>query len=540
MKPRIHTPRSHGWTGEGDRPTFGPQAAAVSDALGLPFTPWQQFVADVALEYELDDVQIMHGGVVIYTLQVPRLIYREVRLWVPRQSGKTVLLLAVMVWRCMFAADEFYPDDGRDGAPDFAGRRAQWVTFFSTHGQHAKHKFEDEFTPLLEDCAVLAGEFVPRNQNGHEAFMWANNALLQLGSGSEKAGHGDPLDMVCADEFFAQVDNRIEDAARPTGQTRRSPQLWFVSTFGNDDEDARSNISGPLWVKVEDSRERCRTGAHGTVASFEYSAADYDDPDTMDYGDEQMWIDTMPGLQVNGGIIPISAIRADYDAACSAGGTTTLSSFKRGYLNLRPKRGKEPPPPLVTAAQWADIVDEESELRRGAKGLGLGIDIEIDNEGCALVVCGDRGGDVRHLENVRSEQATVATLIDEVARLLVREPIKAVGVHAAGATANVMVELEEVCKRARVELIKLVGREWYAACESMRSGTVEQTISNNGSRALQGAVSAAIKKPHGDLWEWERAYPAAQIAPLKAATAALRAYETVTIRKKKSAYEEDT
>lgn len=505
--------------------------AAVADALGLPFTPWQQYVADVALEYELLDLQVMHSGVVIDTVKVPQLLYREVRLWVPRQSGKTVLLLALMVWRCMFGADEWYPDLA------FNGRRAQWVTFWSTSGQHAKHKFVDEFQPILARCEALQGEYVPRDQNGHEAFIWSNEALFQLGTSAKGSGHGDPLDLVCADEFFAQTDDRIEDAARATGITRRSPQLWFVSTFGGEDEEARSTISEPLWRKVDDGRERCRLHLHAPVATFEYSAADEDEPDTMDYGDPRLWIACMPGLQVNGGIIPLSAIEADYESMK----LTKLDVFKRSYLNLRPKSGKVAPPPLISPAQWADIVDEESELRRGAKGLGLGVDIELDGTACALVIAGDRGGQVRHLERVRSD-AEVSALMAEVASLLVQHPIKAVGVHAAGPMANLMVELEEVCKRARVKLLKLTGREWFAACESIRRGVVDQSISNNGSRSMAAAVNNGTRMIHGDLWEWDRATPSAKIAPLKAATAALRAYETVTVRSRRSAYadEEDT
>jgi hypothetical protein len=46
--PKFGTPRNL------DRPTFGGRAAEVAKALGKPFMPWQQHVADVALEYDPD------------------------------------------------------------------------------------------------------------------------------------------------------------------------------------------------------------------------------------------------------------------------------------------------------------------------------------------------------------------------------------------------------------------------------------------------------------------------------------------------------
>ena len=48
--------------------------------------PWQRHVADIA--YELDE-------------ETGRLAYREVRLTVPRQSGKTTLMLAAMMATCL-------------------------------------------------------------------------------------------------------------------------------------------------------------------------------------------------------------------------------------------------------------------------------------------------------------------------------------------------------------------------------------------------------------------------------------------------------
>src|SRR5215217_7263151 len=78
--PRWASPRSP------DRQTLGPRVAEVADLLGTPLMPWQRHVADVALELDPE---------------TGLLAYREVILTVPRQSGKTTLLLAVMTHRAL-------------------------------------------------------------------------------------------------------------------------------------------------------------------------------------------------------------------------------------------------------------------------------------------------------------------------------------------------------------------------------------------------------------------------------------------------------
>src|SRR5262245_7346570 len=86
-EPRWATPRSP------QRRTLGPQVAAVAARLGTPLMPWQRLVADVGLE-------LLEDG---------RPAYREVIVPVPRQSGKTSLILAVEVQRAVGWAPAFGP-----------------------------------------------------------------------------------------------------------------------------------------------------------------------------------------------------------------------------------------------------------------------------------------------------------------------------------------------------------------------------------------------------------------------------------------------
>jgi hypothetical protein len=66
------------------RASFGRKVAEVASALGLELLPWQRQVVDVALEH-------VRG----------QLVYRDVVVSVPRQAGKSVLLLTVIVHRLL-------------------------------------------------------------------------------------------------------------------------------------------------------------------------------------------------------------------------------------------------------------------------------------------------------------------------------------------------------------------------------------------------------------------------------------------------------
>jgi phage terminase large subunit-like protein len=510
LYPRLGTPRDYSYL------TYGGQVDAIAKALGYSLFPWQRHIVDVALEYKLDE----DGRPVFH--------YREVRLWVPRQSGKTILMMALMTWRCIVMSETL-------------GKK-QNVKFFSTTGLHAKQKWGDEHVPILED-SILKGQFEVRRSPGLEGFLWDNGSQWSIGASTEKSGHGDSLDMVIADEFFSQEDDRIEEGARPTMITREDPQIWFVSTFGSADP-TKEHRSGPLWEKVDDSRERCRENDHGSVASFEYSAADFDDYEkaSIDYGNHLLWLKTMPGLAENGGLkfYNLQTVQQEYESM-------KLHAFKRAYLNLRAPRGAKKKPALIKPKEWDRLLTDASSFRRKSK-LFLGLDVERDNSRSSIVIAGPnvmiRDPETRepihqHLELVSDEEGS-DWIVDEVARLILRHDISAVALDAGGPAARLLPDLEPVCKRSRVEIKKYSGKSYQAACEAFRVAAVGATIRNNGQHTLAEAVDQGIRRDVSDLWVWDRKSPLSFIAPLIAATVAHRAaQEGAAGGSRQSAYEEE-
>src|SRR5690606_10800060 len=116
-----------------------------------------------------------------------------------------------------------------------------------------------------------------------------------ISANTEKAAHGETLDMGVIDEAFAQEDNRLEQAFKPAMITRDQPQLWYLSTAGT--------------VKSTLLRQKVDTGRQVTLAQAELANADVETTDELracyfewsappeiDPGDPATWWSCMPAL----------------------------------------------------------------------------------------------------------------------------------------------------------------------------------------------------------------------------------------------------
>src|SRR5437588_143676 len=352
--PRWTTPRT-------DRPTLGPKVAKIAELIGSPLMPWQRHVADVALEVDPD---------------TGLLVYREVVLTVPRQSGKTLLLLCAMVHR----------------AQGF-GRR-QRILYTAQTRNDARRKWEDEHVEVL-NRSPLKPLFKVRKSNGSEAIHWRNGSMHGITSSTEKAGHGETLDMGVIDEAFAQEDSRLEQGLRPTMITRAQPQLLVVSTAGT-----RKSVY--LRGKVDAGRTRADLGLTDSVAYFEWSA-----PPDADPGSVETWRACMPALCPTGlpcrcdpngrwrHTIDEGAIRANFEGM-------SLSEFRRAFLNQWPDDAPEEWL-VIPRAAWEAQLDPASEA---ADPVAFAIDANPERSAAAILMAGERPGGGRHVETVEHRPGT--------------------------------------------------------------------------------------------------------------------------------------
>lgn len=269
-EPRWATPRTR-------RRTLGPQVTTSAKRIGLDLLPWQRQVVNAGLE--------QHRG---------RPAYRDVVVSVPRQSGKSTLTLALIVWQMT----------------EYPGSR---VLYGAQTRVAARQKMLETWWPRLAGSPLAADVKLFRGF-GNETITHANGSVLGLLSANESAGHGETTDLVIVDEAWVHADSRVEQAVRPTMATRPRAQIWTVSTAGTPKS---------VWFrgKLDAGRAAAEMGVGDGVACFEWSA-----PDGANPADPVTWRRTMPALNT---LTDERTVAADL---ASMG----VTEFKRAYLNIWP------------------------------------------------------------------------------------------------------------------------------------------------------------------------------------------------------------
>lgn len=425
--------------------------AAIATKLGTPLMPWQRQVVDTALEFDPATGLLVH---------------REVVVTVPRQAGKTTLLLSVMTWRAL-----------------------QWqnqrIVYTAQTAQDARHKWRDEHVPMLEQ-SQFDPLFEVRQSNGSEAVRWKNGSLQTIVATTEKAGHGQSLDLAVIDEAFAH-DNRLEQSLKPAMITREQPQLWIISTAG-------TASSSWLRSKVDRGRETCTTGEPNGMAYFEWSASDDDDPTSDD-----TWLRCHPAL---GHTISLDALRADF-------ASMELAEAERAYLNRWTAASVASPIPVST---WNRREDGDMEL---GGDLVFAVDFAPDRSSASIAAAGPV--DERHGVELVDHRNGTEWVVSRCIELWDRWSPAAMVVDGAGPAGSVIADLEA----AGINVVVTSGRDMAQACGRIFDAVLNDRLVHRNQPPLTAAVTGAAKRKLGDAWAWSRSSSAVDISPLVAATLAL-------------------
>lgn len=448
-RPRWATTRT------AERATLGPRVAEVATQLGTPLMPWQRYVADVALEIDPG---------------TGRLAYREIGLTVPRQSGKTTLILALCVHRALGFGDR------------------QVITYGAQTRNDARKKWEDDHVTALE-LSALRKLFSVRKTNGNEAIIWRNRSRHGITSNTEKAGHGATLDLGVLDEAFSQVDDRMEQSFKPAMITRPQPQFWVVSTAG-------SPSSTYLRAKVDAGRGHVESDRRSGVAYFEWSA-----PDDADPADPAVWRACMPAL---GHTVTEDAIAADF-------ASMKLVEFQRAYLNQWPDRSAVDP--VIAPAVWARLADRASQI---VGPVVFAVDATPERSAAAITVAGRRADGTGHVEVVDARPGT-GWVLERIVALNRSHRPRAWLLDPTSSAGSLLSGLQE----AGIEPVLVSGREMAQACGALYEDVVEsQAFRHLDQAPLNAALAGARKRTVGDAWAWHRRDSDVDISPLVAATLA--------------------
>ncbi len=444
--------------------------------------PWQQLVADVALEIDPD---------------TGRLAYRKIALTVPRQSGKTTLLLASMVHRALGFGDR------------------QRIIYTAQTRLKARQKWEDEHLVALEHSPFAALMLPTRKQIGQEAIRWRNGSLHGLEAPSEDAAHGEVLDQGVIDEAFAQTDARVEQGMKPAMLTRPEPQLWVLSTAG------KSKASSPyLWGEIEAGRLAVEAGITSGMAYFEWSA-----PSEADPGDLATWYGCMPAL---GHTITEAAVLADFESWVAKG---ELNEFRRGYLNQwvdeAPQEWQ-----VIPKVAWLSLADPGSQ----ATGpLAFAADVNPDRTWASIGVAGRRADGNLHVEITSDDAGTLdhrrgtAWVVPRLRQLQERWRPCAVVIAPSGPANSLIPEAEA----AELELAKPSVADIAGACGAFYDATGANpdvddpaSLRHLDQSDLNIALAGALKRDLGERWLWTRKGISVDITPLVAVTLALWGHAT--------------
>lgn len=444
-RPRWATPRRP------ERATLGPAVGAVAAKLGQPLMPWQQLVADVGLE-------LLPDG---------RPAYRSVGFTVPRQSGKTTLILGWEVQRAVGWAKIL-------GQP-------QRILYSAQTGKDAREKLLEDQVPLLEPHRRLFGVKRVTRTNGSESVSWTNGSRLGLLASGEDSGHGKTLDLGVKDELFADVDMRRDQAMNPAMATRPYAQALTASTMGTSESVA-------LNAEVAKGRAAVEADTGKGRAYFEWSAAPDQDP-----GDPATWWGCMPAL---GRTITLEVVEDAY-------ADMPLEEFKRAYLNIPTASDDR----VIPLSAWSKVCRSDVEATAGV----FMFDVNPERSAAGIVAAGE--GEV--LEVVEYWPGT-GWLVDRVVELFEKYRVP-FAVDVRGPGGNFIPEL----KRRGVRLIELDSKDMTRASAHFFDEVMRDAVKVRQNADLDAAVAVADKKSVGDAYVWGRKTPKGDVLLLVAASGAL-------------------
>ncbi len=418
--------------------------------VGLPLMPWQQMVADV-------------GGELDSATGLPA--YREVVVTVPRQSGKTMLLLA---WELQRALGWGEP---------------QRIVYSAQSGTDARKKLLDDQCPILEPRKKMLGIRRIIRANGNEGVAFVNGSKIVLLASTADSGHGKTVDLAVKDEFFADFDDRRDQILVPAMITRPAAQILVASTMGTED-------SVPLNRKVDQGRLAAESGARAGIAYFEWSADPYADPD-----DPAVWWGCMPAL---GHTVTTEVIG-------HARQSMTDGEFRRAFLNQLTKSDER----VIPAGAWEDVCDP-----RVAPTGSLVFSIDVNRERTAGAIVAASVADRPALELI-DHRASTGWLVGRARELSDRHGGQWV-VDGSGPAGSLIPDLEH----AGLTVHPVTSRELIDACGSFYDAVMGAGVRIRRNPKLDEAAAGAAKRQVGDAWAWTRKNAAADISPLVAATLA--------------------
>lgn len=444
-------------------PSYGRRIEAMAAYMGGPLMPWQKQVAAVGMELDPK-----YPGAFRYDTVVVS---------VPRQSGKSYLLRAIMADRIM-------------------SYNRHEVVMTAQTGKDAKKRWNQLINSLKAD--KKPAYFNVRKSQGTEYLEYLKRgSKLAPFAPTPKSVHGDSLNLITIDEawaFDADSGAALEAAIEPTQLTILDSQMWIVSTRGTSKSAYLNTLIERGRQAVDDPTSR--------LAYFEWSA-DESLADADPYGEATLAFHPAMGhTQTYEKILSLA----------KPGVPGALANWRRSILNLDTPLENET---IIDLALWDSLAADQPLEPPPPSEVSIGVDIALDRSGASIVAAWITSEGDLALSLIMSGPG-VDWLAPTVRRLS-SVGYKWIGADATGPMATTATDITN--DGTALEIIKT--KEYALATQLLLDRVRDGRLVHDGATQLRTAWSQAACRPMYGVMALDASRSAGPIDALRAAAVAV-------------------
>lgn len=444
-------------------PSYGRRIEAMAAYMGGPLMPWQKQVAAVGMELDPK-----YPGAFRYDTVVVS---------VPRQSGKSYLLRAIMADRIM-------------------SYNRHEVVMTAQTGKDAKKRWNQLINSLKAD--KKPSYFNVRKSQGTEYLEYLKRgSRLSPFAPTPKSVHGDSLNLITIDEawaFDADSGAALEAAIEPTQLTILDSQMWIVSTRGTSKSAYLNTLIERGRHAVDDPTSR--------LAYFEWSA-------------DEALAEADPYGEATLAFHPAMGHTQTYEKILSLakpGVPGSLANWRRSILNLDTPLENEA---LIDLALWDSLTTDQPLEPPPPSEVSIGVDIALDRSGASIVAAWiTTEGDLA-LSLIMSGPG-VDWLAPTVRRLS-SVGYKWIGADATGPMATTATDITN--DGTALEIIKT--KEYALATQLLLDRVRDGRLVHDGATQLRTAWGQAACRPMYGVQALDASRSAGPIDALRAAAVAV-------------------
>lgn len=444
-------------------PSYGRRIEAMAAYMGGPLMPWQKQVAAVGMELDPKRPGAFRYDTVVVS--------------VPRQSGKSYLLRAIMADRIM-------------------SYNRHEVVMTAQTGKDAKKRWNQLINSLKAD--KKPSYFNVRKSQGTEYLEYLKRgSRLSPFAPTPKSVHGDSLNLITIDEawaFDADSGAALEAAIEPTQLTILDSQMWIVSTRGTSKSAYLNTLIERGRHAVDDPTSR--------LAYFEWSA-------------DEALAEADPYGEATLAFHPAMGHTQTYEKILSLakpGVPGALANWRRSILNLDTPLENEA---LIDLALWESLAADQLLEPPTPSEVSIGVDIALDRSGASIVAAWiTTEGDLA-LSLIMSGPG-VDWLAPTVRRLS-SVGYKWIGADATGPMATTATDITN--SGAALEIIKT--KEYALATQLLLDRVRDGRLVHDGATQLRTAWGQAACRPMYGVMALDASRSAGPIDALRAAAVAV-------------------